>query len=75
MEISKLEDHISSKFPLLIFLDYWVPGPQFNAEFCSFADDDDIADSAFSFHKLFEARLLGCEVYNDTFMQIEFGFL
>ena len=38
--------------PPLVFLDHRNPGPQFNAESCSFADHDDNANSAFSFHKL-----------------------
>ena len=52
MEIKKLEGHISSKSPPLVYLDHRNPGPQFNAESCSFADHDDNANSAFSFHKL-----------------------
>ena len=65
------------KLPPLVFLDHRIPGPQFNAEYCNFADHDDNADSAFLFHELFKARLLGCEVImiHSKPLGIGFGFL
>ena len=66
------------KFPPLVFLDQRIPGPQFNAEYCNFADHDDNADSVFLFHKCSKRDYWVKKfimIYSRKALGIEFGFL